>query len=122
MNTNIVSVFELYLKLAKESKVEDLPKNIIIVSDMEFDYCVKNYTSFEYIKNMFKKESIPMPTLIFWNVNSSGKNVPVKFNENGTVLISGFSPSILRYVMEGKTPIQFMLEVLMSERYNVIDF
>ena len=122
MNTNIVSVFELYLQLAKESKIEDLPKNIIIVSDMEFDYCVKNYTSFEYIKKMFKKESIPMPTLIFWNVNSSGKNVPVKFNETGVILVSGFSPSILRYVMEGKTPIQFMLDVLMSERYNIIDF
>ena len=130
MNTNIVDVFELYLKLAKESKPEDLPKNIIIVSDMEFDECSdmefdecseRNSTAFEYINKMFEKEGIKRPTLVFWNVDSSGENIPVKFDENGTVLLSGFSPAILSYVMEGKNPVQFMLDVLMSERYYIIE-
>jgi len=42
-NTNIKSVFDLILNLAIQNNVkqEDMPENIIVISDMEFDYCAR---------------------------------------------------------------------------------
>lgn len=118
-NTNLIGVFEAYLELAKKSKPEDCPKNIVIISDMEFDTaCADGYedtkaTIFQKIDEMFQEAGIEKPNLIFWNVNASGKNVPVKRDEYGTVLVSGYSPAIFQYVCDSKsTPEGFMIEVL----------
>lgn len=120
MNTNIEAVFKLYIDLAKKSKPEDCPKSIIIISDMEFDEstCDKSSKSlFEKMKMLFASEGINMPSLVFWNVNSRQNNVPVRYDESGTILVSGKSPSIFGMVMEGKTPLEFMLSLLNSDRY-----
>lgn len=123
-STNIEAVFDLYLRLAKQSKPEDLPESIIIISDMEFNQCQyprHNDTMFENIQKKFEMAGIKRPNLIFWNANSSGHNVPVRFDESGTVLVSGCSPSTFSYVMEGKTPVEFMLDVLNGKRYSNIN-
>ena len=126
-NTNLDKLFELYIKLAKKSNIEDLPKSVIIISDMEFDSAISDYsyhakkydknTTFERIKNRFKEENIPMPNLVFWNVEARNSNFPVRMDETGTILVSGHSPTTFKFIAEGKTPIQFMLDVLNSERY-----
>lgn len=122
MNTNIEKVFDLYLKLAKESKVTTCPDSLIIISDMEFDEASNaNKTMFENIKHKFANEGIKVPNLVFWNVNASGKNVPVRYDEYGTVLVSGCSPSTFQYVMNGKTPEEFMLDILNGMRYSSIN-
>ena len=43
-NTDLNKVFDLILNTALQNnlKQEDLPKNILIVSDMEFDYMIHN--------------------------------------------------------------------------------
>lgn len=64
-----------------------------------------------------------MPKICYWNLNASGKgNIPVKFNENGTLLVSGFSPSLLKSLLAGNdlTPESMMLSVVNSERYQAI--
>ena len=123
-STNIEAVFNLYLRLAQQSKPEDLPESIIIISDMEFNQCQYpscSLTTFESIQRKFEMAGIKRPNLIFWNANSSGHNVPVRFDESGTVLVSGCSPSTFAYVMEGKTPVDFMLDVLNGKRYANIN-
>lgn len=121
-NTDIYKTFKLYLDLAKKSKPEDCPKNVIIISDMEFDEasCSEN-TAFEEIDKMFSEAAIERPNLIFWNVNASGHNIPVRYDEYGTAMISGSSPSAFKFVTERKTPIEMMLEVLNSDRYKNIE-
>ena len=43
-------------------------------------------------------------------------------NENGVVLVSGFSVNIVRMVMSGKTdPWLVLKETLDSERYSLVD-
>ena len=61
------------------------------------------------------------PALVFWNVNASSDS-PVTKDQNGTFLVSGCSPSILKDAMNTKvpTPVNLMLEVLNSERYSMI--
>lgn len=122
-NTNLIGVFKSYLDIAKNAESEHCPKNIIIISDMEFDYTIgKNrntVTNFERIKEMFDDAGIVMPNLVFWNVNSSGKNVPVKKDELGVTLVSGYSPAIFRFICDSNnTPEQFMLDTL--DKYSHI--
>ena len=50
-------------------------------------------------------------------------NVPVKFDESGTALVSGFSPAIVKPLLSGNlekfTPEAVMLETIMQDRYGV---
>jgi len=127
-NTNLQAVFDLILNTAKQNNVsqEDLPKTIYIVSDMEFDSATSSWgereqTNFEAIKQKYTDAGYEMPVLVFWNVDSRQKNVPVKQDENGVILVSGCSPSIFKMVMEKTTPYKFMLKVLNSDRYKLIE-
>ena len=63
-----------------------------------------------------------MPRLVFWNVNSRTGTIPVKENELGVALVSGFSVNVAKMVMSGKTDsFECLLEVLNSERYAPIE-
>jgi hypothetical protein len=63
-----------------------------------------------------------MPGIIFWNVQSRGKNVPVRFDESGTALISGFSPSIMTSILGGNQidPVSIMNQTIDSDRYLMV--
>lgn len=133
-NTNIESVFELILNTAIENnmKQEDIPSNVLIISDMEFDPAegVKNHyfsgmnagsNVFKTMDAKFKAHGYKLPRLAFWNVNSRTTTIPCRFNENGVLLISGFSQNVLSMVMNGKTdPYEALVEELNKERYESI--
>jgi hypothetical protein len=122
MSTDIERLFDLYLSLAKQSKPEDCPESIIIISDMEFDEAtIASSTMFECVKEKFARANVKLPQLVFWNVNASGRNVPVRCDTHGTTLVSGCSPSVFEMVCAGKTPIEFMLDILNGPRYNGIN-
>lgn len=133
-NTDIQNVFELILKTAWESqmKPEDMPSTVLIISDMEFDPSHESrgwYGSgmnggsnvFKVMDQKFKAAGYKLPKLAFWNVNSRTGTVPCKYNENGVLLISGFSQNVLSMVMNGKTdPRDALIEELDKERYSAI--
>lgn len=123
MNTNLQAVFDLVLDTAVHNKVpeSDMPQTIYIVSDMEFDACTNGrHTNLDSIREKYERAGYKMPKLVFWNVDSRQNNVPAKENDRGVALVSGSSPSTFRFVVEGTTPQEFMLEVLNSERYSKI--
>jgi hypothetical protein len=63
-----------------------------------------------------------LPRLVFWNVNSRTGTIPVKENDMGVALVSGFSVNIVKMVMSGKTdPYECLLETLNSDRYAPIE-
>ena len=95
-----------------------MPKNILVISDMEFDRATYGFeTNFERIDKMFTTAGIKRPNLIFWNVaNNNGENYPVKFHESGTALISGYSPNILKALNTDMTPINVMEKALENFR------
>ena len=80
-----------------------------------------NSTTFENIDALFKKVNVQRPDLIFWNVNAHS-DTPVTKDDHGTFLVSGASPSILAHALNSQaiTPLEFMLDVLNSERYSCI--
>jgi hypothetical protein len=123
MNTNLHAAFNKILDVALKGKVpqEEMPKTLLIMSDMQFDACVKQDDSaIEMIRNKYEEAGYQMPNVVFWNLNARD-NVPVKFNERGVALVSGFSPSILKAVlsgdMENLTPVGVMMKTLMVDRY-----
>ncbi len=124
-DTNIEAVFDLVLSAAVNNNVprSELPEKIVIISDMEFNYCVDNAeaTNLENAKRKFEAAGYKLPELVFWNVCSRRKNQPVTKNEQGVALISGCTPQLFSSVADGsleaKTPYEFMLEILYSDRY-----
>ena len=74
------------------------------------------------IEEMYKEAGYKMPNVVYWNLNSSGGNFPVEFDKNGTALVSGFSPSILKSLLGGKnmTPESIMMDTVNDKRYSVI--
>lgn len=127
--TNVQSVYHMIIDVYKHPnfKKEDAIEQIMFVSDMEFDQLrdrsgrPSNLSNLEYFKNEFAKLGYKMPTVIFWNVASRGKKVPVTSNEYGVKLISGGSKNIIDMVINTKSidPLDFMYKAL--EPYAFID-
>lgn len=134
MNTDIVKTFDLILSAAVSGhvKAEDMPKSLLIVSDMQFDGCVSGCFNEESTRCLFDRiaakwhtHGYELPKLIFWSLDSchrSSITVPmIDCGDNGVALISGYSQNAAKVgATEEKNPKDALLEVLNSERYSVI--
>jgi hypothetical protein len=122
MSTNLQSAFDAVLTTATKYRLpkSEMPSSIIIISDMEFDYACGYRTNLEEIRKKYAFAGYSVPNIIFWNVNSRNNNVAAKKNDQGVMLVSGCSPSILQQVLSAgsKTPHTLMMEVINSERYQ----
>ena len=125
MNTNLHAAFDEILRVAVKGKVKaaDMPKYLLIMSDMEFDRCTQfDDSAMQMIQRKFEAAGYEVPKIVFWNLNARAGNVPVKYNMKNVALVSGFSPSIMTAVLGAKdmSPVSVMLETLNSERYAAI--
>jgi hypothetical protein len=104
-----------------------MPDMLLILSDMQFDSCTRyDDTAMQMIKRKYKEAGYNVPKIVFWNLSMQGKengNTPVKFDKNGTALVSGFSPSVMKSVLandlEDYTPYNVMVKTLMNSRYDL---
>lgn len=124
-DTNIQKTFELVLKTAVKYRIpkEEMPTRLVIISDMEFNYCTADadLTNFEYAKKIYEEAGYELPKLVFWNVASRKLQVPVQMNEQGVTLVSGCSEKIFEQVLANDLdPYSFMLEIVGSKRYEKI--
>jgi len=125
MSTNLNGTFDVILTHAKRNRVSqhDMPNVILILSDMEFNYgVVSNSTSMEHIRAAYSAAGYEVPKVVFWNLNARTGNVPVTFREDGTALVSGFSPAIMKSLLSGAdfTPEGIMMETIGGERYAAV--
>jgi hypothetical protein len=131
-NTNIEATFDLILNTAIRGGMsqEDMPKNILVISDMEFDSATYTYgvgrpnaKLFDTINAKFVRAGYKMPRLVFWNVCGRTNTIPVIENDAGVALVSGFSVNILNMVMGNSLdPYQLLVETLNTERYDTIEW
>lgn len=119
MNTDLEAAFRLILNTAIANKVsaEDMPDTLYIISDMQFDSCVQGVTPHQDLKDKYAAAGYDLPTVVFWNVNAKGGNLPVRQDERGVAMVSGFSPVIFKMAVENKSPEEVMLDTINSERY-----
>ena len=128
-NTDIEATFDMLLATAQKTHCsqDDLPQNIIVISDMEFDAGRSYYgrhqntnTLMENIREKWARAGYEMPHLVYWNVEARQNNIPEDFGVGNISFVSGMSPSIFEQVMSGKTGYDLMMEKLDSPRYECI--
>ena len=124
-DTNIEAVFDLVLNAAVNNSLpqSELPERLIIISDMEFNACVKDagVTNFKNAKAKFEAAGYKLPEVVFWNVASRNRQQPVSKNEQGVVLVSGCTSRLFSMIAEGvPSPYEFMMSVIESDRYKNI--
>jgi hypothetical protein len=134
-NTDLERVLSLILDvaIANRLKSDELPHKLYIISDMSFDHAtVPNYNShpsetmsstlIPTIAERFKSHDYKMPNIVFWNVNATDKQFPIKMDERGFQLVSGCSPTIFTQTMAGNflSAYDLMILTVNSERYQLI--
>lgn len=139
MNTNLEAAFRLVLDQAvKHNLAQDqMPNKILILSDMQFDEATRNSdrswgrrtdtpswnpTAQQMIAKMYEEAGYTMPKIVYWNLQSRSGDVPVRFDEGGTALISGFSPAIMTSILNAEdfNPVSIMDQTILSERYDLV--
>lgn len=132
MNTDLESVFKLLLRTAQKenTRPEDMPTRLYILSDMEFDGCLtddwysrlsqdKVETLLEKIAREWKEAGYELPPVVFWNLQCRQSNIPAMGGRFSYV--SGFSPVMLETILSGKDGYDLMIAKLIdSGRYDVI--
>lgn len=135
-NTNIEAVFDMLLEMAVSGNVprEEMPAQVLIISDMEFDAAAapnlinpgeaswRQFTPalFELIEQRYKRAGYVMPRLIFWNVCGRTDTIPKVTNDQGICLLSGFSQNAIKTAAnrELTDPCESLRAVLDSPRYE----
>lgn len=125
-NTNIEFAFNLVLDVAIKNNVpcEDMPKAIVIISDMEFDECsyTEDWSFYDAMKNKFESKGYKIPNIIFWNVSSRQNIFHASSDCVGVQLASGQSASVFKSIIEciGLDPYEAMVKTLSDPVYDVI--
>lgn len=124
-STNIEAVFDLILDRGNACNLTDadMPEKVFIISDMQFDAASdSSMTNFKVIDKKYKESNFTRPNIIFWNVAGSSDDFPVTVDDNGTALISGFSPSVMKAVLTGGdyNPYTICREVIDDQRYDPV--
>ena len=124
-NTNLKAAFEHVLEIAVRNHVsaDEMPKSLIVISDMEIDYCGdKDWTFYEQMARRFRDNGYQIPNIVFWNVDSRHDVFHADKKRTGVQLVSGMSTAVFRQVMQcvGMNPVEAMEKVIGSDRYAAI--
>lgn len=124
-NTNLEAVFDLILNnaISYHMSQDDLPQNVIVITDMQIDYAVTTRrswgeTEMEAIRKKFESYGYKMPCLIYWNVDARENTILDKGPD--VSYVSGFSPVIFEQILAGKRSYKLMTDKLNSDRYSPI--
>ena len=134
-NTDIEATMMLILETAIKNgcSQEDMPGRILILSDMQFDDAtvqgtywnprMVDQTLFEELSNRYRAAGYKMPRLVFWNLRETiNDTIPIKENELGVTLLSGFSIQLLNMVMtDDLDPYKAILSTINTERYQPVE-
>ncbi|MDE5892533.1 MAG: DUF2828 family protein [Acetatifactor sp.] len=125
MNTNLQAAFERVLDIAVGARVpqEEMPKAIVVISDMEIDHCGdKEWSFYDNMADRFRRAGYQIPNIIFWNVNSRHDIFHADKSRRGVQLASGQSVTVFKQILESLdcTPVEAMERTIGAERYECI--
>lgn len=118
MSTNVGAVFDLILAHAQKHNVsqEDMPQNVLIMSDMQFNECDRDGYPHDSIVKKFADAGYSAPTLVYWNLCAREGKQPA--TKDQAVFVSGYSPSVVKQLFKGLSSVDVMLETVMIDRYD----
>lgn len=130
-NTNLEATFDMLLNVAIRNHVKqrDLPKSIIVISDMQIDSQygwghhndakARTRTMMENMRLKWKRAGYDLPKMVYWCVDSRRDT----FLDDGpdVTYVSGSSAVLFEQIAKGVTAQDLMFEKLDSKRYSVIE-
>lgn len=124
-STNLTETFNMILKKCIENEVSaaDMPDKLLILSDMQFNETDRNWEkNHSMIERKFLENGYEMPTIIYWNLRGNTLDFPVNASQSNVICISGYSPTILNVILEGKNPnpSEIVKSILDNTRYKRI--
>jgi hypothetical protein len=136
LNTDFYKACMMILNKMVDARVPigEEPEDLIVLTDMGWDQASTATgweTQLETIRRKFKEEGEKiwgtgwkMPRIVIWNLSAKFNDFHAKADEEGVVMLSGWSPAVLKALQKGgiecQTPYQALRELLDDERYNKI--
>ena len=103
--------FAAVMKLLNNLKTE-FPEYLVVLSDMEFDYGGYNATNMLTMKR-WREQGIKTK-LVWWNFNARNRTSPqaIRTDAYGSIFISGYDPTMLKYLSCGFDGEKFISKLL----------
>ena len=124
-DTNLEAAFDAILSTAVRTKCPqaDLPKALVIISDMEINAWHGGSLTFtEEMRKRFAEAGYEMPKLVYWNVDSRKDTFLASKNDPNAILVSGQSASTFKNLIKGidLSAYEIMVETLNDPRYDCV--
>ncbi len=126
-STNFENAMKLILStmVAAKVPVEEQPTDLLVLTDMGFDEASRGSGfHIENIKRDWAAAGYQVPRIIIWNLRAEYKEYHAKETTPGVVTLSGWSPSALKVLQNGKVEVQDMMETLRATlddvRYDAV--
>ena len=107
--TDFLSVIREIVRIRKQNPnipLEDYPKTLLIVSDMQFNPVGSRETNHDAMKRMlyevFPEEFVDSMKFIWWQVTGRTKDYPSTLENGGSYFLSGFDGSIVTLLLGGE--------------------
>ena len=113
-STNFEAALERILDVCVSAKLTpDQIPDMLVLSDMQFDQANHNRggaweTQYERIVRRFAESGVkvcgepwPAPQITFWNLRGTTQGFPAGADVPGVKLLSGFSPALLKLLLDG---------------------
>ena len=153
VSTDFQKAMDLVLANIKRNRVRPghEPENLIVITDMNWDTAYAShensaYTGHSYrhvvktkpwqthiqmIREAFKRAGedmwgVPLvpPRIVIWNVAATSADFHASANEEGVVMVGGWSPSLFKNLLKGEirsmTPMEMVRIILDDQRYDLV--
>jgi hypothetical protein len=110
--TDFYRAMELICTVVREHELgaDDIP-DLLIISDMQFNNCslCEWSSASQNIKRLFHALGLELygrpvdpPQIIFWNVRSGTVGYPAAADDEGVIMLSGYSPALMKFFLSGE--------------------
>ena len=125
-STNLELAFREVLRTAivNDVRADEMPKTIIVISDMEIDKYMRPGRHWDFLMKMralYAGHGYTLPKIVMWNVNAR-KDTVLSQSED-VIFISGQSASSFKSLcqnLDGITAYELMLQVLNGKAYEKV--
>ena len=125
-STDLYAAFKYILNhaITNNIKPEDMPKALVVISDMEIDPYFRGSKNLDFIQKVkadFAAYGYVCPKIVLWNVEA--RNDTFLTQSDDVILVSGQSASVFKNLcanLNGRTSWDLMLEVLNDKIYDCI--
>jgi len=125
-DTNLEAVFNLLYNTALHARPEDIPSQIVVISDMEINRMTcgnwdnegRILTGMEAMRKKWAAAGLKLPKLVYWNVDAR-QNTFLDLGPDVSY-VSGASVENFKAIITGKTGWELIMEVIDNERYKAV--